>query len=108
MWSLSASTDPRTPAPPSGFAFEEAALRGATLLAIHTWNDKPLNHALGAYPLDINTTGIDDQEHRLLETELGGWEHKYPHVPVRMRVLRGRPAPNLLRYATPTGSNQHN
>lgn len=86
-----------------GFAYEEAALRGATLLAIHTWNDKPLNHALGAYPLDINATGIDDQEHRLLETELAGWEHKYPHVPVRMRVLRGRPAPNLLRYATPSG-----
>jgi nucleotide-binding universal stress UspA family protein len=86
-----------------GFAYEEAALRGATLLAIHTWNDKPLNHALGAYPLDINATGIDDQEHRLLETELAGWEHKYPDVPVRMRVLRGQPAPNLLRYATPSG-----
>ena len=87
-----------------GFAYEEAALRGATLLAIHTWNDKPLNHALGNYPLDINSTSIDDQEHRLLETELDGWEHKYPDVPVRMRVLRGRPAPSLLRYATVTGN----
>ena len=87
-----------------GFAYEEAALRGATLLAIHTWNDKPLGHALGSYPLEINSTGIDDQEHRLLETELAGWEQKYPDVPVRMRVLRGRPAPNLLRYATPAGN----
>jgi nucleotide-binding universal stress UspA family protein len=86
-----------------GFAYEEAALRGATLLAIHTWNDKPLNHALGSYPLQINSTSIDDQEHRLLETELAGWEQKYPDVPVRMRVLRGRPAPNLLRYATSSG-----
>jgi len=64
-----------------GFAYEEAALRGATLLPIHTWNDKPLNHALGAYPLDINADRIDDQEHRLLETELAGWEQKYPEVP---------------------------
>lgn len=87
-----------------GFAYEEAALRGATLLAIHTWNDKPLNHALGSYPLDINATSIDDQEHRLLETELAGWEQKFPDVPVRMRVLRGSPAPNLLRYATMTGA----
>ena len=87
-----------------GFAYEEAALRGATLLAIHTWNDKPLNHALGSYPLEINPTSIDDQEHRLLETELAGWEQKYPDVPVRMRVLRGPPAPNLLRYATTTGT----
>ncbi len=88
-----------------GFAYEEAALRGATLLAIHTWNDKPLNHALGAYPLDINADGIDDREHRLLESELAGWEQKYPDVPVRMRVLRGRPAPNLLRYASHTGTH---
>jgi len=87
-----------------GFAYEEAALRGATLLAIHTWNDKPLNHALGSYPLDINPTSIDDQEHRLLETELAGWEHKYPEVPVRMRVLRGRAVPNLLRYSSPVGN----
>ena len=83
-----------------GFAYEEAALRGATLVAIHTWNDKPLNHALGSYPLDINADGIDQAEHQLLETELAGWELKYPQVPVRMRVLRGRPAPNLLRHAT--------
>lgn len=86
-----------------GFAYEEAALRGATLLAIHTWNDQPLDHALGSYPLDIDRTGIDDREHRLLENELAGWEHKYPDVPVRIRVLRGRPAPNLLRYADPAG-----
>ena len=83
-----------------GFAYEEAALRGTTLVAIHSWNDKPLNHALGSYPLDINADGIDDQEHRLLETELAGWEQKYPQVPVRMAILRGRPAPNLLRSAT--------
>ena len=87
-----------------GFAYEEAALRGATLLAIHTWNDKPLGHALGCYPLEINATSIDDQEHRLLENELAGWEQQYPEVPVRMRVLRGSPAPNLLRYATTTGT----
>jgi len=88
-----------------GFAYEEAALRGSTLVAINTWNDKPLNHALGNYPLDINADGIDQAEHRLLETELAGWEQKYPEVPVRMRILRGRPAPNLLRYAAATGDH---
>ena len=87
-----------------GFAYEEAALRCTTLVAIHTWNDKPLNHALGDYPLDINAAGIDQAEHLLLETELAGWEQKYPEVPVRMRILRGRPAPNLLRYAVTTGT----
>ena len=85
-----------------GFAFEEASLRGAPLLAIHTWNDTPLRHALGNYPLDINATGVDDQELRLLEVELAGWEEKYPKVPVALRILRGQPAPNLIRYASAT------
>jgi nucleotide-binding universal stress UspA family protein len=86
-----------------GFAYEEAALRGTTLVAIHTWNDMPLNHALGDYPLEIRAAGIDQAEHLLLETELAGWEQKYPEVPVRMRILRGRAAPSLLRYASNTG-----
>ncbi len=85
-----------------GFAYDEAALRGATLVAIHTWNDKPLRRGLGSYPLEIDASGIDQAQHRLLETELAGWEQKYPDVPVQMRILRGRPAPNLLRYATTT------
>lgn len=88
-----------------GFAYEEASLRGVALVAIHTWNDKPLNHALGAYPLDINANGIDEQEQRLLDIELAGWGQKYPQVPVRTQVLRGRAAPNLLRYATTTGEH---
>jgi nucleotide-binding universal stress UspA family protein len=86
-----------------GFAYDEAALRGATLVAIHTWNDTPLRRGLGSYPLDLDASGIDQAQHRLLETELAGWEQKYPDVPVQLRILRGRPAPNLLRYATTTG-----
>ena len=86
-----------------GFAYEEAALRGSTLLAIHIWNDKPLRHALGSYPLEIDASGIDRTANHLLETELAGWELKYPEVPVQMRILRGRPAPNLLRYAVTAG-----
>ena len=88
-----------------GFAYEEAALRDTALVAIYTWNDQPLTHALGSYPLDINTSGFDEREHQLLEAELAGWEQKYPQVPVRMRVLRGRPTPNLLRYASITGDH---
>ena len=87
-----------------GFAYEEAALRGAPLVAIHTWNDKPLEHALGTYPLEINAQNIDDRELRILESELAGWEHKFPQVPVRLRVIRGRPTPTLLRYSTTTGA----
>jgi nucleotide-binding universal stress UspA family protein len=88
-----------------GFAYEEAGLRGAALVAVHTWNDKPLHHALGVYPPRSNADRIDEQEHRLLDIELAGWARKYPQVPVRTRVLRGRPAPNLLRHAAITGEH---
>jgi len=88
-----------------GFAYEEAAFRGAPLVAIHTWNDKPLEHALGTYPLEVNAQVIDDQEHRMLETELAGWEHKLPDVQVTLRVIRGRATPILLRYSTTTATH---
>ena len=88
----------------AGFAFEEAALRGACLDVIHTWNDKPLEHALGSYPLEINVDGIDTRELELLEAELSGWQQKYPQVVVRIRVVRGHPAPVLLHCATSPGA----
>lgn len=81
-----------------GFAYEEAALRGVSLVAIHTWNDKPLDY----YPLEIDADRIDRLQERILETELAGWKNKYPDVPVQRRVIRGRAAPTLLRYASGT------
>ena len=52
------------------FAYQEAAMRGAKLVAIHTWNNKPLEHALGSYPLDINAGEVDEQEGQLLTAAL--------------------------------------
>lgn len=85
-----------------GFAYEEAALRGVSLVAIRTWNDKPLDNALSNYPLEIDAAGIDQLQDQILDIELAGWENKYPDVPVQRRVIRGRAAPTLLRYASGT------
>jgi len=86
-----------------GLAFEEADLRGVPLVAIHTWNDKPLEHALGSYPLSVNATAIDTEELRLLAEEISGFQQKYPAVTVHPLVLHGRPARTLLHYAAGGG-----
>ncbi|MBX6356310.1 MAG: universal stress protein [Micromonosporaceae bacterium] len=52
------------------FAFEEAALRGAPLRAVHVWPDR-------------------DDAVRLLDQALGAWPAKYPEVRVTRRVCPG-------------------
>jgi nucleotide-binding universal stress UspA family protein len=52
------------------FAFEEAALRGAPLRALHVWPER-------------------DEATRLLAETLETWSTKFPQVPVRHRVWSG-------------------
>jgi nucleotide-binding universal stress UspA family protein len=77
-----------------GFAFDEAAVRDTTLLAVTVWDDLAFRgFAKGGAqigPLE------DDEQHAVLAEQLAGWVDKYPDVPVRQIVLRGRPAQRLL------------
>ena len=66
------------------FAFDEASLRKAAVLAIHAWPgpapDSPAAAAAGA---------------RLAEL-MGNWASKYPGVPVSQQIMPGHPAPALI------------
>lgn len=64
------------------FAFEEAALRGAELVALHSGQ-------LGA------GAGVS----RDLSETLSGWGDKYPAVAVRPDVVQGHPAQVLAEYS---------
>jgi nucleotide-binding universal stress UspA family protein len=74
------------------FAFEEAALRKASLVAIHAWHTPQS---------DISRAGISltAQGRNALETEattqldalLDEWREKYPDVPVSHDVVHGHP-----------------
>ena len=84
------------------FAFEEAALRDATLVAVHSWHRFPA--ALGGSAGD----GSGHSAHReqaaaeasvILAEALGGLREKYPSVPVRQEVLRDHPAKALAGYS---------
>ncbi|MFD8498415.1 universal stress protein [Amycolatopsis sp. NPDC059657] len=61
-----------------GFAFEEAALRGASLTAVHTWTDL-----------------VDEDPANLI----AAWQNKYPDVTVDYILSRGKPRQALLDAA---------
>jgi len=89
---------------PLAFAFEEAALRGATLVAVHScgsllsapggpWTGKPAGRA-AAGGEDVSEEARQD-----LAEALRTWQDKYPDVPVRLDVVHGHPAKTLASYS---------
>lgn len=95
--------DPHDTAATLAFAFEEAALRGATLVAVHSWYWFP--SAFGG-PEAREMTGraadlarISTEANQNLADVLREWQDKYPAVPVRLDVVRGHPASVLGSYS---------
>jgi nucleotide-binding universal stress UspA family protein len=85
--------DPQDATAALGFAFDEAALRGAALVAVHSWNTlAPVWRPADAERLAAETD-------RNLAEALEPWRAKYPGVPVRRDVVHGHPARVLAAYA---------
>jgi len=79
-----------------GYAFDEAAVRNSELLAVLVFDD--LDYHGFAKGANLIGRFDDDEERAVLSEQLAGWCEKYPDVPVRQFVLRGRPAEKLLGY----------
>lgn len=75
----------------TAFAFEEASLRGAPLIALHAWSDVAVFPILG---MDWRT--YQDQGEELLGERLAGWQDQYPDVRVTRRLVCDKPAHWLL------------
>ena len=67
------------------FAFEEAALRKASLTVIHAW---------GAHPAGISRAG--EEATKQLGGFLDSWRSNYPDVEVTQEVVHGHPARALV------------
>ncbi len=78
------------------FAYDEAATRGAPLVAVHAWFDMVADPVLA--PL-LDWDAIEDDERVVLAERLAGWAEKYPDVEVRRVVVRDRPVHALLGEA---------
>ena len=84
------------------FAFEEAALRGATLAAVHAWHWSPApfggpgGRETKAHQADLAKVSADAL--RNLAETVRAWREKYPDVPVREDIVHGHPARVLASY----------
>ena len=94
--------DPHDAAATLPFAFEEAALRGATLVAVHAWYwfpsafGNPVARETTARPADPGKVPADVS--RNLAETLQVWREKYPDVAVREDIVHGHPARVLASY----------
>jgi nucleotide-binding universal stress UspA family protein len=81
-------------------AFEEASLRGAELVAVHTWLEHASDAAyVAAVEPVLDWEPLAERGMEALAERLAGWAEKYPDVTVTRRVTRGRPIVNLLAAA---------
>jgi nucleotide-binding universal stress UspA family protein len=84
------------------FAFEEAARRGADLVAVHTWYWLPaalhVSGPAGALP-PLDFAQVSAEVGRHLAAALEQWHGKYPEVRVRHDVVRGHPGRVLASYS---------
>lgn len=77
-------------------AFEEAAVHGVPLVAVHAWLDADRTRLFGdrAFPFEAR-----EAEHRLLAQRLAGYGSLYPDVRVEQIVEQGRPRDRLLEWS---------
>ena len=85
------------------FAFEEAALRKASLLAVHAWHapQASISRAGTLYPPPALHAAAADAA-RQLRLLLDGWQEKYPDVPVSQDVVHGHPGRALVGLSART------
>jgi nucleotide-binding universal stress UspA family protein len=79
-----------------GFAFEEAALRGTDLVAVHAWRFPVSTGAGDMLPLVYDVDLLAAEEERVLAEGLAGWCERFPDVPVTRHPDRRRAAKALL------------
>ncbi len=72
--------------PAVGFAFEEAALRGVPLIALHAWHHPVSTRPGDMLPLVYDPAEIEAEETRLLAEALAGWHDKYPDLTVHREL----------------------
>jgi nucleotide-binding universal stress UspA family protein len=89
--------DPARSAAALAFAFEEAALRKASLIAVHAW-DSPYGQ-IGPAVWALATPGrpaLEDEAARQLDSVLADWQGKYPDVQVSHDFVHAHPGRALV------------
>jgi nucleotide-binding universal stress UspA family protein len=77
------------------FAADEAARRGAALVAVHAWHAPAVTGPGDMMPLVYDPELVAVEEGRVLAESVAGLRERYPDVPVRREVVEG-PARRVL------------
>ncbi|MGW5371524.1 universal stress protein [Streptomyces sp. NPDC004009] len=82
------------------FAFETAALRGATVRAVRAWTLPPVfAYSPGSLKLLDEAGGLEPYEKKALADALRPWRERFPEVPVAEHVEMGSAGQVLLSVA---------
>jgi nucleotide-binding universal stress UspA family protein len=79
-----------------GFAFEEAAFRGAELRVVHAWIHPVAAEPGDMLPLVYDVDDVANEEARVLAEAVAGWCDRYPDVKVRQVAVRAKPRRVLI------------
>ncbi len=79
-----------------GFAVEEALALGASLVAVHAWQDVAVGDARGRL---LHTDSVADEARAGLDEGLAPWRAKHPELVIEPVVVRDRPARALVRHS---------
>ncbi len=89
--------------PALDLAFDEAARRGVELIAVLAGDRLVAHQGFARRPVRPLAVELEEDE-AVLSEQLAGWAAKYPEVTVHARLMNGRPARCLARFAELTGS----
>jgi nucleotide-binding universal stress UspA family protein len=79
------------------FAFEEAVLRNASLIAVHAWHTPQTEISRAGQAFTAPGPHLaEEQAAWALGELLDGWREKYPEVPVSREVVHGHPGRALV------------
>ena len=78
----------------TAIAFEEASLRGTSLVALHAWRDADMTHLPS-----MEEGALKSAAQETLAERLAGWRESYPDVNVTRIVEHDRPATHLLEHS---------
>jgi nucleotide-binding universal stress UspA family protein len=89
--------DPAGSAAALAFAFEEASLRNASLIAVHAWDPPRGEVGFSAQaPATPGARALEEESVSRLEGVLAAWQGKYPDVQVSHDFVRAHPGRALV------------
>jgi nucleotide-binding universal stress UspA family protein len=81
------------------WAFAEAALRDAPLIAVHTWSEGALSQGWDTVPYILDFQALNDAMRGMLADRMAQWREKFPSVRLELATALDSPAHALIEHS---------